>query len=127
MVLYQKPDIIGHLDKIKMHNRERYFSEEDHWYRKLIMESLELIRDSDSIVEINTRGAYKGRSDSLFPDNWILGVLNDFNIPVTISTDAHKPSELNLQFNNAIERIREYGFGEVMIYRDNDWKAIPIK
>ena len=43
MMLTQKPDIIGHFDKIKMHNQDRYFSEDEPWYRDLVMELLDTI------------------------------------------------------------------------------------
>ena len=34
MVITQKPDIIGHLDKIKMNNKARFFSEDEKWYKE---------------------------------------------------------------------------------------------
>ncbi len=126
MVISQKPDIIGHFDKIKMHNHGRYFNEEDQWYRSLLMESLEIIAKNNSIIEINTRGIYKERSSSFFPDGWVLEIIKDLNIPLTISTDAHKPSELTLQFVQAVQRIKDYEIGEVYTFRDAGWKSLPI-
>jgi len=126
MVISQKPDIIGHFDKIKMHNQGRFFIEEDQWYRSLLLESLEIIAKSNSIIEINTRGIYKERSGSFFPDGWVLEVIKNLKIPLTISTDAHKPSELTLQFVQAVQRIKDYEIGEVYTFREAGWKSLPI-
>jgi histidinol-phosphatase (PHP family) len=62
MIETEEFDIVGHFDKIKMHNRDRYFLEEDKWYRDLLMETLTLIKEKSLIVEVNTRGIYKKRS-----------------------------------------------------------------
>ena len=44
MILTQKPDILGHFDKIKMHNQDRYFREDESWYRELVMDLLDIVR-----------------------------------------------------------------------------------
>ena len=45
MIENEQFDIIAHFDKIKMHNRDRYFHEDEPWYRKLALETLDLIRE----------------------------------------------------------------------------------
>jgi len=91
MVIMEKPEIVGHLDKVKMYNRDRYFSEDEPWYRDLVAKTLKTIQSTGCIVEVNTRGLYKNRSETLFPGKDILQKLYDMNIPVTVSSDAHKP------------------------------------
>lgn len=68
MILTQKPDIVGHLDKIKMYNRGRYFSEQESWYVKLVEDTLDIVAEVGCVLEVNTRGIYKKRSETLFPD-----------------------------------------------------------
>ncbi len=43
IVATQNFDIIAHLHKIKMHNANRYFTENRVWYQHELMETLELI------------------------------------------------------------------------------------
>ena len=127
MLTTRKMDIIGHLDKIKMHNRGRFFSETDPWYIALIEETLELVRQSGTIVEVNTRGLYKKRSDSLFPGPMILKKIHDFNIPVIISSDAHKPFEVSMLFNETADLLLEIGFRELMILTPSGWNTVSLK
>ena len=126
MIDTQKPDIIGHLDKIKMYNRDRYFLESDPWYISLVDETLNLALTTGCIIEVNTRGIYKKRSDTLFPGPEILKKIRLLNIPVTISSDAHKPHELSLGFEDARKILVELGFETTRLKTAEGWKDIPL-
>jgi histidinol-phosphatase (PHP family) len=124
MIVTQKPDIIGHLDKIKMYNRGRYFQETDPWYERLVDETLDLILDSGSVIEVNTRGIYKKRSDTLFPGPEILKKTRLRNIPVTISSEAHKPHELSMGFEDARKTLIDLGFKSTWLMTAEGWKEV---
>ncbi len=127
MVESQRFEIVGHVDKIKMHNKNRYFTEDEKWYRRLVDETLELIREKDLVVEVNTRGMYKKRSDRLFPDDYTLKRVYEMNIPVLISSDAHQPSELNMLFDYAEKRLLQTGFGAMAFFYNGKWKEKPLR
>ena len=59
MIETQKFDIVGHLDKIIMHNKDRFFTEDEPWYVSLVDETLDLVKSKNLILEVNTRGIYK--------------------------------------------------------------------
>jgi histidinol-phosphatase (PHP family) len=122
MIESQPFEIVGHLDKIKMHNQNRYFTEDESWYRNLIEETIHLIREKDLIVEVNTRGLYKKRSDRLFPDDYALQRVRELNIPIVISSDAHKPEELNLLLDDTEKRLFEMGFQAAVCFNNGQWK-----
>ena len=90
------------------------------------METLELIKDKGCIVEVNTRGLYKKRSGSLFPGPAILEEMNKMNIPLTISTDAHKPWEVGLLLNETAKTLIETGYREAYAYTGQEWKSISL-
>ncbi|MCX6231925.1 MAG: histidinol-phosphatase [Bacteroidetes bacterium] len=127
MILTQKPDIIGHFDKIKMNNKNRFFTQNEKWYMDLVMESLDIIKSQQSIVEVNTRGLYKKRSDELFPSLPILMEMQRLNIPITISADAHKPEELDLLFQETAGQLKEIGYANVMVFDGKAWNEVAIK
>lgn len=126
MIETQLFEILGHFDKIKMHNQHRFFREDEGWYKKLVNETLDLVKQKNLVVEVNTRGLYKKRSDSLFPDNYSLKRVKDLEIPVVISSDAHLPDELNLLFEFAGKRLLELGFKEVVKFENGLWKFITL-
>ncbi len=126
MVTLHKPAIIGHLDKIKMHNRDRFFSEEEPWYTTLVDETLDLVKQSGCIVEVNTRGLYKKRSETLFPGPAILKKLLAMNIPVTVASDAHKPHELSLLFAETKAFLTYLGFRDIMNLTPAGWETVSL-
>ena len=127
MIETQRFDIIGHFDKITMHNRNRFFTDEEKWYRRLVDETVELIKQKGLIVEINTRGIYKKRSETFFPDGYALQQVKEKNIPVLISSDAHQSSEINMLFDEAVRYLSETGFREVMFFENDNWKPVFLK
>lgn len=126
MIETEEFDIIGHLDKIKMHNKGRWFDESVRWHTSLIDETIELIAHKNLMVEINTRGVYKKRSSTFFPDREIISKLLKRSVRVVLSSDAHHPSELSLCFNDAIKTIKDCGYSEVYVYDNSGWVAFPI-
>jgi histidinol-phosphatase (PHP family) len=126
MISTQKPDIVAHLDKIKMHNKNRFFTEDEKWYQDQLDETLDLIAETGTIVEVNTRGIYKGRSDELFPGVQALKKIHHKKIPVTLSSDAHHPDELSGHFEETIEMMKTIGFEELMAYNGKNWSPVKL-
>jgi histidinol-phosphatase (PHP family) len=119
MVVTQKPDIIAHIDKIKMHNKNRYFTEEESWYKDVVWKTLKLIAaESNCIIEVNTRGLYKKRTDTFFPGPAILEQIHHLKIPITLSADAHLPNELNGYYEEAMKLMKEIGFREIIYFNN---------
>lgn len=126
MIVTQKPDIVGHFDKIKMYNRDRFFSEEEPWYVKLTEETLDLAASAGCVIEVNTRGLYKKRSETFFPGPEILKKVHERSIPVTITSDAHKPHELSLGLEEAQKVLMDLCFESTWLKTADGWKEVPL-
>ena len=119
-------DIIAHFDKIKMHNRDRYFHEDEPWYRKLALETLDLIREKGLIMEINTRGIYKKRYNGFYPSPWLMEEACKMGVPAIISADAHHFSEITLEFSAAEEALKKAGYCSVVNFKNGRWVEVAI-
>ena len=126
MVIHQKPDIIGHFDKIKMHNRNRYFREDETWYKNIVSNTLQVVTENGSIIEVNTRGLYKKRTDSLFPSPAILSEILKLEIPITLNSDAHLANELNCEYKETHICLKQLGFKSIKVLKDSNWIDQPI-
>ena len=113
MLERNRPTIVGHPDKIVMHNRDRYFHEDEPWYSDLALETIHLIHELGLICEINTRGIYKGRHADYYPGKWLIQEMKQLRIPVIVSTDAHAPEDL-LRTEGAYEYLQEIGYRDVL-------------
>lgn len=110
MLETQQLDIIAHFDKIKMHNRNRFFKEDEKWYKVLVDKAIQLIKQHNVIIEINTRGLYKKRCDHFYPSTELLMKARKADIPVIVSTDAHKAEELTLFVPEALAELQRCGY-----------------
>lgn len=115
MISKETFEIIGHLDKIRMHNRGRYFNEEEFWYRTQVMETLDMLKEKSIVVEVNTRGIYKKRSEDYFPARWILEEVIKREIPVMPASDAHDPVDIWNGMESCLADLRELGFSSCRI------------
>jgi histidinol-phosphatase (PHP family) len=92
-----------------------------------VSETLELIQDRDIIVEVNTRGIYKQRSETTYPGLDILKQIKNLRIPVMVNSDAHKPHELDGEFGYGFNLLIEVGINEVVYFKGNGWGFEEIK
>jgi histidinol-phosphatase (PHP family) len=124
MIETQKFDVIAHFDKIKMHNQERFFKENEDWYIKLVNHAIELIIKTNLIVEINSRGIYRMRCKDFYPSDYILKQLAVAKVPMIISSDAHKAEELALYYEEAKAKLRGFGIETLVILENKNWQPV---
>ncbi len=127
MISFAKPHIIGHFDKIRMHNEGNlYFSEEDNWYQTEVLQTLEIMRDTGCLVEVNTRGMYRGNKNEPYPSLWILKEMAKMNIPVVLNSDAHKPQEITGHFAKTAVMLKECGYKKLHNLIAGSWQGVSF-
>ena len=126
MIENEQFDIIAHFDKIKMHNRDRYFHEDEPWYRALAFETLDLIREKGLVMEVNVRGLYKKRYNGFYPSPWLMEEACKMGVPAIISADAHHFSEITLEFEAAEEALKRAGYRSVVNFKDGHFIEIGL-
>ena len=127
MVESSKPTIVGHFDLIKVHNNGYVvFDADTEFYQSEVENTLHVIKANNSILEVNTRGFYKGLSNEFSPSEAILRKALDLNIPITVNTDAHRKEEIDSAMTNAYEYLREIGFTYAYALIDGVWSPYFI-
>ena len=125
MVRDASPDIVGHLDKIKIQNKDRStFREDENWYVNEIESTLAIIRDNGCIVEVNTRGLYQAKTSTPYPSPWIIKRMAELGIPVTLSSDAHHPDDLVNRFSDTASILLHAGIKKIRILTDGKWRDV---
>ncbi|MDX2286596.1 MAG: histidinol-phosphatase [Bacteroidia bacterium] len=125
MVLEDAPDIVGHLDKIKIQGG--LFSGREPWYREAVRQVLLAIREQGVAVEVNTRGLYTGKSAELYPAPWILREMLELRIPIVLSSDAHHPAQAGAAFEDALSMLHSIGYASVQILHDGFWQDTALE
>lgn len=121
------PDVVGHLDKIKIQNKSGLFYKEDEaWYREEVTKTLDVIGSTNAIIEVNTRGLYQKKSDTPYPSPWILEIIHKRNLPITLSSDAHHPRDIVNQFTETAALLSKIGFTKLHILKDGFWQPVSF-
>jgi histidinol-phosphatase (PHP family) len=127
MIKNDPPDIIGHLDLIKKLNyNNRYFREEESWYQDIISDVIMAISKTNCIVEVNTRGYYKGITEEFYPGRQILEKCFEAGIHLTINSDAHHPDEIANNFEDVAALLLDIGYGSIHIFDEGKWCTVQL-
>lgn len=113
--------IVGHLDRIKKWNRhERYFKEDEPWYRREVEATLGAVARAGLIVELNTVG-WRNEVGRPYPSPWILRRCLDLGIRLVVTTDAHAPERVIEFHAQARAVLADVGCRELAVLRDAEW------
>lgn len=127
MIDSMNPPIIAHLDKIAMYNIDKkYFDEQSDWHLNIVNNTLDYIQKKNLILEVNTRGFYKGDPNGFCPSPAILKECKKRDISVTLSSDCHEDHQIILGFKEAIAILKECGYSELAIIIDKKYSKIKI-
>lgn len=120
-------EILGHCDLIKLRNQElHFFNEQDTWYRNELKSLAREIKKHDIIVEINTGAIARKNLNDIYPSEYMLELLYNSNIPVTINSDSHSIQTLDTAFDIAEEKLRKAGFKETAIIKKGHIEMQPL-
>ena len=118
-------DCVAHFDLIKIQNKNsKYFNENDDWYKKEVLKTLNRIKKTKIAIEINTSGERKSGEDH--PSFWILQEMKKRNIPITIGSDSHSPEQIDYRLKEAIQSAKKAGYTSIVKFKNRKAISIPI-
>ena len=103
-------DIVAHCDLVKKFGHRPQAD-----LRAEFEETAETFQRCGVAVEINTSGWYKPVAE-VYPAFPILQILQRYDLPLVISSDAHAPQEVGRDFDRAIEQAQKAGYAETVIF-----------
>jgi len=104
-------DIVGHLDLIRVF---KFMPNKS--ITALAKNALLAIKKADMTIEINVAGFRKPVKEQ-YPSIDLLRLAYDLDIPITFSSDAHKPEQVGLFSEEVIKIAKDIGYKECAIYR----------
>ena len=121
-------DIIGHCDLIKKKNRDnRFFNQDEGWYRAEALSMLEVLAEKDIILEINTGAIARGYQTEFYPNPWMLKKAYELKIPITLNSDCNSPEKISESFSESLSIIENTGYRELRILEDGEWKEVSLR
>ena len=102
-------EILGHADLLKKNCEDKNFwdkQEEELRQKEIAKESF----NAKIIVEVNTGGINRKKVKDTYPGQLFLRFLNDFNVPVIITADAHNEGHICGNYDAAVLALKRAGF-----------------
>lgn len=112
--------ILGHADLIK-----KFGFRPNGDLRRYYEPALNAIQKSGACLELNTAGWYN-KCIEQYPDKLFLNMAAEMGIPLTISSDAHKPEDVARDFKQASDLVYQAGFTHVATFSAGLMKLIPL-
>ena len=113
-------DIVGHLDLIKVF---KYMPKGD--ISQMAQKALLAIKEADMTIELNVAGYRKDVKES-YPSKRLLQEAFALEIPITFSSDAHKPEQVGLFNEEIVQLAREVGYKECAYYIQRGRKMMKL-
>ena len=113
-------DVIAHFDVIK-----KFGYKPENGYIDIAVDALETIKKNDICLEINTSGLRK-EAKEIYPNDEIIFKACELDIPVTLGSDSHNPSEVGWHFNETIEKLRKIGFKKLCRFSKRERSFLPL-
>ena len=113
-------DILAHPDLVK-----KFGHRPDGDLKRFYEPTIEVIADAGIAIEISTAGLRKP-CEELYPADGFLELAARAGIPIVISSDAHRPEEVGIDFDIAISAARKAGFSETSRFEKRSRTALPL-
>ena len=113
-------DIVGHLDLIKVFN---FMPTKD--IVSFAKDALLAIKESDMVLEINVAG-YRKPVAQAYPSPELLKEAYRLDIPITLSSDAHKPEQVGLYNESVIKMAKDIGYKECAYFINRERKFLKL-
>jgi histidinol-phosphatase (PHP family) len=113
-------DIVGHLDLIKVF---KFMPTKD--IKSIAKNALLAIKASGMVMEINVAGYRKPVAEA-YPSKELLQEAFKLEIPITLSSDAHKPEQVGLYNDRVMQLVKEVGYTECAYFKDKKAHFLKI-
>ena len=108
-------DILGHADLLKKNCQgKNYWKEEEEIARQ--REIAQKAAQAGIIIEVNTGGINRKKTNDVYPSLTFLRIIKEFNIPVIITADAHRADQINGSYEIAVNTLKLADFKEHLIF-----------
>lgn len=105
------PPITGHFDLLRKNNAVLHFLDEDSpAYRRLALDSLDALRGSGTLLELNTGGIARGYLPTPYPAPFILKAWREWGGEVILNSDCHDARYIDCYFDEAEALLRSLGY-----------------
>lgn len=113
-------DGLAHLDLIKIfgHRQKKDI-------KVYVEDVLKLIKNKGLTIEMSTAGWRKPVNEQ-YPQEAIIQMIKDLNIPITTASDAHTAKDLGHSYDKLYKLLKQFSFDKVAVFDNHKMTLLPI-
>jgi histidinol-phosphatase (PHP family) len=81
--------------------------------------------DTNGILEVSTAGLRKDVRE-IYPAREMLEMAFAAKVPIVINSDAHLPTDVGVDFNQALDLVRSVGYTTTVRFEQRQRKVVPL-
>ena len=122
-------DILAHFDLLtKFSEQEPDLIDINHpQYRAAAVDALEALAGKVNFFEVNTGAISRGYRTTPYPAPFIIREMKRLGFGAVISSDCHDKNFLDCGYEDAIRLLKEAGYTEHYVLKDEGFVAIPLE
>ena len=117
-----RPEVVGHFDVIRRHG-DKFGSLEEPSIKKTIMETLELVKEHNAIIDVNL-AAYRRGFDTPFPLPWIVKEAHRMGIGLCFGDDSHSLKQVGQNMDRARQYLLDQGVRAIRVLRRRNGQIV---
>ncbi len=86
---------------------------------------IQALLDTNGVLEVSTAGLRKDVRE-IYPAREMLEMAFSAKVPILINSDAHKPTDVGVDFNQALELVRSVGYTTTVRFEKRQRKEVPL-
>jgi histidinol-phosphatase (PHP family) len=119
-------DIIAHPDLVKYWGASAHPARRPEGdLRRYYEPAVDAIAESGLAVELSTAGLRKPAGE-LYPSRDFLAMCVEANVPVALSSDAHRPEDVGADYDQALAQLADLGVSELCVFEGGARRLEPI-
>ncbi len=115
-------DIVAHFDLPKKFGVSKPVKDDTERVDHL----LNLMKDRNSVLEINTGGIDRSYNQEPYPSLNIIRMASEKKLDITLGSDAHRPQEIGRHFKTIREMLRSLGWRYVVVFQNREKSYQPL-
>lgn len=126
---YGSFDILGHFDLLTKFNEQEpdLFDTDSPEYRQAAIQAAEALVGKVKYFEVNTGAISRGYRTKPYPAPFIIKQMKRLGFGAIISSDCHDKDFLDCGYEDAKQLLREAGFTEHYVLKDEGFVSIPLE
>ena len=114
-------DVLGHPFNIRLFKNIPEFDVTD--YLERVAQAL---KAANMAIDVNTGTRYRYPIEEISPYPDFMKIASKYELPIIISSDAHKPEDCGNFCDEAIEYVKSFGYKKVLVFKNRQRKLVNI-